>query len=226
MSPLPARLKALIFDFDGTLATGRYDFQGIREGVYALAGEYSVAAPELESLYILEAVERAAEIIAAGQGDAQSFRDRAARIILDGELRGARDSHLVPGAAEAMKRLRDEGYRLAVVTRNSRTAVETIPGATSLACDAFLTRESVSRVKPDPEHVRAALIAVGCEAAEAAMVGDHPMDIAVGKAAGTATVGVLTGGGTRETLGAAGADVIVESVVDLVAMLVGAACDT
>lgn len=41
------------------------------------------------------------------------------------------------------------------------------------------------------------------------------MDIAAGRAAGAATVGVLTGAGTRETLGAAGADLIVDSVIEL-----------
>jgi len=55
------------------------------------------------------------------------------------------------------------------------------------------------------------------------MVGDHAMDISAGKAMGMFTIGVLTGAGTRETLTAAGADLIVESVRELARMLLNPA---
>ena len=41
---------------------------------------------------------------------------------------------------------------------------------------------------------------------EAAMVGDHPMDIRAGKEAGLRTIGVLTGYSQAEALHRAGAD--------------------
>ena len=225
-SSLPKTLRALIFDFDGTLAAGRYDFQAMRERVYDLARGSGVSAEALEGLYVLEAVECAAAIIEAGAGDAARFRDEAERIILEVELDGARGAHLLPGVAQAMAVLNEAGYRLAIVTRNSRAAIATIPGASSLVCDAFLTRESVGRVKPHPDHPTAALASVKCAAQNAAMVGDHPMDIAAGKAVGAATIGVLTGAGTRETLAAAGADLILDSVVELAQKLVDAPRDT
>jgi phosphoglycolate phosphatase len=222
MSPLPARLKALIFDFDGTLAAGHYDFQAMREGVYAAARRYDVSEHALDGLHVLEAVGRAAAIIGADGGEAAAFRAEAERIILGVELAGARQSRLLPGVAQALASLRACGYRLAIVTRNSRAAIEIIRGATSIACDALLTREAVSRVKPHPDHLTAALAMVKCDPCRAAMVGDHPMDIAAGKAVGAVTIGVLTGSGTRETLAGAGADLIVESVVELAQRLVGA----
>jgi len=222
MSPLPARLEALIFDFDGTLAAGHYDFQVMREGVHAAARRCGVSEQALEGLHVLEAVERAAAIIGADEGEAAAFRAEAERIILGVELAGARRSRLLPGVAQALASLRSSGYRVAIVTRNSLAAIETIPGATSITCDAFLTREAVSRVKPHPDHLTAALAAVKCDPRHAAMVGDHPMDIAAGRAVGAATIGVLTGAGTRETLAAAGADLILDSVLELAERLVGA----
>jgi phosphoglycolate phosphatase len=213
-------LSALIFDFDGTLAAGDYDFPAMRRRVLALAAQYAVNAQALDGLYVLEAVDRAAEIIGANTAQARQFRDDAGRIILDIELAGARTTRLLPGAAAAMALLRDHGYRLAVVTRNSREVIATIPGANALPCDAFLAREAVRRVKPHPDHLLAALAALGCEAREAAMVGDHPMDMATGLAVGATVVGVLTGAGTRETLTAAGAHLIVGSVTDLARMLI------
>jgi phosphoglycolate phosphatase len=219
MAKPPSELKAVIFDFDGTLATGRYDFQAMRDRVYGLAEAHGVGKDSLHGLYVLEAVEEAANRIASSGGDAARFRAEAESIILDIEMRGARESELLPGIPQSMAALRQHGYRLAVVTRNSRRVVEVIPGATALACDAFLTREAVARVKPHPEHLLAALNALACAATDAAMVGDHPMDIAAGRAAGTATIGVLTGAGTRDTLTEAGADIVVASVVDVAEML-------
>jgi phosphoglycolate phosphatase len=128
-------------------------------------------------------------------------------------------ARLLPGAAQALANLRAQGYRVAIVTRNSRAVIATIPGTGSLACDALLSRETVERVKPHPQHLTAALAALECDAHCAAMVGDHPMDISAGKAMGMFTIGVLTGAGTREALIAAGADLIVESVCELARML-------
>jgi len=219
MAQLPSELKAVIFDFDGTLATGRYDFQAMRDRVYALAEMHGVSQESLQGLYVLEAVEEAATRIASSGGDAARFRAEADSIILDIEMRGAREATLLPGVVQALVSLRQHGYRLAIVTRNSRQVIDTIPGAGAIVCDAFLTREAVTRVKPHPDHLLAALGAIGCAAAEAVMVGDHPMDIGAGKAVGTATIGVLTGAGSRDTLTAAGADVVVGSVVDVAAML-------
>ena len=223
MIELPEHLTALIFDFDGTLATGHYDFPAMRERVYALAARHGVASPALEGLYVLEAVERAAAIIGDDDGDAGAFRADAERIITEIELQGAREASLLPGTAQALSNLRAQGYRVAIVTRNSRAVIATIPGTTSLACDALLSREAVGRVKPHPEHLTAALAAVKCEARHAAMVGDHPTDISAGKAMGMFTIGVLTGAGTRETLTAAGADLIAESVCEVARMLLNPA---
>jgi len=220
MTQLPEILSALIFDFDGTLAAGHYDFQAMRQRVHALAATYGVSPEALDGLYVLEAVDRGAELIGADTADARRFQAEAGRIILEIELEGACASRLLPGVTGALAALRDHGYRLAIVTRNSRQVIATIPGAASLACDAFLGREAVRRVKPHPDHLAAALAALGCEARQAAMVGDHPMDIATGLAAGAATVGVLTGAGTRETLTAAGAELIVDSVTELARLLI------
>lgn len=221
MQGLPPTIEALIFDFDGTLAAGRYDFRGMRERVHALAAEFGVGDGALDGLHVLEAVERAAQVI----GDpvrARDFRDRAEQIMLEIEFAGAREARLLPGVPESLQALRDAGVRVAIVTRNSRQAIALIPGAQDLACDVFLPREAVARVKPHPDHLRAALAAVGRQAEQAAMVGDHPMDMAAGKAAGTLSIGVLTGSGTREALLEAGADLVAESVGDVATALVSA----
>ena len=67
-------------------------------------------------------------------------------------------------------------------------------------CQAVLTRDDTVRIKPHPEHLTTALSLLGAAPADAAMVGDHPLDIQLGREAGTFTIGVLSGHSTREAL--------------------------
>ncbi|MBO7371777.1 MAG: HAD hydrolase-like protein, partial [Bacteroidales bacterium] len=53
----------------------------------------------------------------------------------------------------------------------------------------------------------------------AAMVGDAPFDILMGRAAGCRTIAVTYGNGTAEDLRAAGADFLADSFTDIVQML-------
>jgi phosphoglycolate phosphatase len=55
------------------------------------------------------------------------------------------------------------------------------------------------------------LVETGCAAARAVMVGDTEFDIAMGRAAGFATVGVAWGYHPRVRLEDAGADLVIES---------------
>jgi phosphoglycolate phosphatase len=60
---------------------------------------------------------------------------------------------------------------------------------------------------------------LGVFPAQAAMVGDHPMDILVGKQAGAFTIGVLTGHTSPPALQGAGADLILDRATDITHVL-------
>jgi phosphoglycolate phosphatase len=85
--------------------------------------------------------------------------------------------------------------------------------------DAVVTRDDTPRVKPDPEHIRIVLRRLGQDPFRSAMVGDHPMDISVGKEVGAFAIGVLTGYSSADDLRGAGADLIIESVSEITAYL-------
>ena len=59
------------------------------------------------------------------------------------------------------------------------------------------------------------LAALNAEPESSAMVGDHPMDIFVGKDMGTYTIGVLTGYAQEDMLRDAGADIILETATNI-----------
>ncbi|MBI3262738.1 MAG: HAD-IA family hydrolase [Acidobacteria bacterium] len=78
--------------------------------------------------------------------------------------------------------------------------------------DAVITGEDVRRRKPDPEGLLACASMLGVSAADAAYVGDTPLDIEAAHAAGMIAMAVLGGAGDSALLSAAGADRLVASL--------------
>jgi phosphoglycolate phosphatase len=215
-------LQAFVFDFDGTLAIANIDFDLMRRQVDAIAQRYRVDTAPLSHLYILEMIETVGSRLSQG-GDphGKDFYREAHASILALELDCARLGGMLPGAIEVLQALRQRGFKLGVVTRNSASAVRTICSSIDSLCDVFLPRELVRFVKPHPEHLQRALDHLHVPAQQAVMVGDGPIDITAGKALGLRTVAVLTGGGSRASLLASQPDVILDSVADLLPRLAG-----
>lgn len=74
-------------------------------------------------------------------------------------------------------------------------------------------------LKPAPDTILAALVALHSAPPHALMVGDTPADILSGKAAGTMTCAVTYGFGTREALLACAPDYVVDNFGELVALV-------
>jgi pyrophosphatase PpaX len=83
---------------------------------------------------------------------------------------------------------------------------------------AIISADEVTRHKPHPEPVEAALEKLGVEARVAVFIGDSPHDIAAGRDAGVATAGVLWGPFPREELSLASADYLLESPVEILSL--------
>jgi phosphoglycolate phosphatase-like HAD superfamily hydrolase len=115
--------------------------------------------------------------------------------------------------------LRAGGRRIAVATTDDREPTLRTLTALGLdgSIDAVACADDGIAVKPAGDMVVHLCRLLGTRADRAAVVGDSPMDLAMGRAAGVARCyGVLTGVGTREEL-APVADEVIESVADLLA---------
>ena len=78
-----------------------------------------------------------------------------------------------------------------------------------------------ARRKPHPEPLLVALERLGIPPAECAYVGDSPEDVQMAKAAGALAVGIPGGFPNREALVASAPDLLVPSLGDAVAALIG-----
>ena len=120
-----------------------------------------------------------------------------------------------------LSRLRAAGIGLAIASSRSSFTLAPLLRDMGLdgTFDVIVCGDGVKHPKPAPDAVLEVLRRMDVPAAEALVVGDMPVDIEMGRAAGVRTCGVLWGNATREQLAAAGADFIAASMEDIVAML-------
>ncbi len=209
MTADPGSWKAVVFDFDGTLAELNIDFSGMRTAVLELIARYRIPAEEVGKLHILEMITAATTRLAHHSPDRADAFSRAANALITGiEIEAAGRGTLFAGTKTLLAELARRSIGIGVVTRNCRAAVITTFPDINRYCPVVLTRDDISRIKPHPEHLTTALRLLGVSPAAAAMVGDHPLDMQLGSEAGTFTIGVLSGHSTREALCGAGADLI------------------
>jgi phosphoglycolate phosphatase len=212
---------AAVFDFDGTLAETALDFDDMKRRVVALAGNFLEDVPSPDGLPALELVDRYAELVGTefDRDTGLEFHTRARFMIMDLELAAARSGVLFDFARPMLRGLRESGVRTAIITRNCAPAVRQVFEGVDDAVDVLVSREDAGRVKPDPQHLLTALRRLRTDPSAALMVGDHPMDVAVGLAAGTSAAGVTSGKFAEAALLEAGADFTAANAGELIARL-------
>ncbi|MEM2882908.1 MAG: HAD family hydrolase, partial [Candidatus Bathyarchaeia archaeon] len=121
------------------------------------------------------------------------------------------------------ERLRGMGIRMGLVTTTPREPARGLIERLGIAgyFSVVVAVEDVERPKPHPDGPLKASRALGIDPRHCAFVGDSPNDIRAGRAAGTRTIGVLTGLSSRERLAREGADLILRSVGELPSALLG-----
>jgi phosphoglycolate phosphatase len=217
-TPSVLRLRAVIFDFDGTLAHTSIDFPQMRVRTLDYIREVGLWSEAVASApYILEAIDRAAQHLSAAQRE--SFLAGTNAILEDIEVQAASAGKPFDGVPDALAALKAAGLQTAVITRNCCRALATFLNRHPLPLDLILTRDDVPRVKPDPDHIVQALQRLRLGSHEAVMIGDHRTDVQCAVAAGVLAYGVLTAGTSAEELRAHGACHVAPAVPDVVDVL-------
>ena len=213
-------IKAIIFDFDGTLAVLNIDFPLMRERIISLIRHFGIEERAIRERYLLEIIDEVYPMIREKDSSgAEEFYDKAHQILHEVELKAAEEGSLIPGAGGTLRMLRLWGIKVGIVTRNCEEAVRKVFPDIDDYCDVFISRDSVDKVKPHPDHLNSMLGALKVSGEEAVMVGDHIIDIQAGKKVGMKTVGVLTGRINREEFEKAGADYILRDVSEIYPLL-------
>lgn len=212
-------LDAVVFDFDGTLAELVIDFTIMKRRVTETAAGYLAAVPPPDGLPVLEYAAHLARTMEAGAD--RRFLDAVAALIREMEVEAAGRAKLFPETRDTLAALRRAGVACGIITRNCRQAVLRVFPDAEAAVGVVLTRDDAPHVKPDPRHLLAALDVLGAAPSRSLMVGDHPMDVATGKAAGTLTAGVASGRVDLDALGQSGPDFLAPDIATLLPLLLG-----
>jgi len=209
-------IRAVVFDFDGTLAVLNIDFSEMREQVFQLMRKYSVNEEKIKERYLLEIIDEVVQILSRkNPAAAETFYEEAHQILHEVELMAAEEGKLLPGVEAALKSLRSRGLKVGIVTRNCEEAVRKVIPDIEAFCDVFVPRDLIKRVKPHPEQLTSVLKALHVAGEETVMVGDHTIDIQAGKRVGMRTIGVLTGRVKKEEFEKAGADYVLKDASEV-----------
>lgn len=208
--------RAVLFDFDGTLADS---YPAITASVNHVRAGYGL--PPLSEPEVRRHVGRAAgylleHTVPAGTLEANlaAYRAHHPSVLRSG-------TRLLPGAAEALKALHEHGLLLGVCSNKpvgfTRELVAYLDIASYL--NVVLGPEDVPHPKPAPDMLRAALSRLHVGADQALYIGDMTVDIQTARAAGVSVWVVPTGSDEVETLEQAHPDRLLRDLGELAALL-------
>ena len=173
MIPIPFVVRAVLFDFDGTLTLpGALDFGSFKAAIGCPAD-----TPVLEFLEALPA---------GGQ------REAAAADLERFEMAAAARSLPNPEAEQIVRELRGRGLKVGIVTRNCARSVaralENFSGIGVGDFDLIVSRDAPVRPKPSGDGILLAARTLAVAPREILMVGDYVFDVEAGQRAGAVTV--------------------------------------
>jgi phosphoglycolate phosphatase len=227
-------IRGILFDKDGTLIDYRRTWVPINREVadFVAGGDPLLAAELLARNGHDPATDRvtAGSVLAAGSVDdiaaafaaqlgARAPQGLAAAIDRLYREGGARHSVLIDGVAGTLGELKRRGFRLGVASNDSRGGLmASLGGHGILELLSFTAGcDSGFGAKPDRRMALGFCQAVGLAPGDIAVVGDAVHDLVMGRGAGAAlAIGVLSGTSARRDL-ADLADLILDSVNDLLA---------
>ena len=219
------KVKAIIFDLDGTL-------------IDSIDIYFTIVEKALERLN-LPPVSRASILEAAESENfnwdlvlPEELTNRKTKIIdqaweIINEIAPPlfeKNVKLIPGADGTLKRMASNGLKIGLVTstRRSYLKIKMQPlksaGVAELF-EAIITSDDTQKRKPDPEPLLACARQLRVEADKCAYVGDTRTDMQAGQAAGMKTIGVLTGFDELQLLQKETPDAIIDSIGHLLEVI-------
>jgi phosphoglycolate phosphatase len=205
-------VKAVLFDFDGTLADSYHAIAASVNHVRAHYGLVPLAVDEVKR-HVGRGMPRLLKLTVPGhdpQADAERYRAHHPSVLRSGTT-------LLPDVEEVLERLDTAGVALAVCSNKPREFTAQLLEILGIAgrFDLVLGPEDVARPKPAPDMLLAGLRRLDVPADRALYVGDMVVDIETARAAGISVWVIPTGSDTRAALEAAHPDRLLQRFGEL-----------
>ena len=220
------RLRAVLFDMDGTLLDTAPDFIAICQDMLAARG-----LPAIDGKRVRDVVSGGARAMVAVSFDMDPDDEGFEALRLEFLERYQRDcavhSTLFDGMGELLADIEKGGLIWGVVTNKPVRFAEPIMQRLGLAqrSAVLICPDHVKNSKPDPEPLTLACSMLGLDPASVLFVGDDLRDIESGRDAGTRTAAVRYGYiHPEDNPNNWGADVVVDHPLELRKVLDSALC--
>ncbi len=214
-------VKAVIFDLDGTIATFNLDFKTLRSEVRGYLMKNGVPASVIAVNENIFEMLKKTELFMKNQGKhaelVEKIRQEALAIAEKHEMEAAMHTSLLPGAADTLQELKRKGLKMGLCTVSGEKSMDYILKRFNISeyFNVAIPREKVNYIKPNPEHLKVVLKALGVTAAETVVVGDSVIDVKAARDLKAIAIGLPTGVSTTEQLIHNGANYIITSITDL-----------
>lgn len=216
------KYAAVLFDIDGTLVDLDAVVNGIKKAIKDNGlGEMSEEKIAKEIIgYKL--TERLPNVLDISEEEAEKISEDYTHYYLEHH----KESDPYPSVGETLKELREKGFKIGLVTTKKRSeALSTLETYPEIIYDVLVAGDDVENVKPNPEPIEKACEELEINEKEALYVGDHAVDVEVGKNAGCDTVAVTTGVHGRKELEEAGAEEIIDNIKEVLSIALDEAED-
>ncbi len=219
--------EAILFDLDGTLIDSAPDL--------ALAVNHmlkTLQRPTFPDDTIRSWVGNGAQVLVkrglSGQADIQEdiecelFESALAEFLAFYKNNLCVDTKLYPNVGESLRALKEQGYRLVLVTNKPFEFIDPILEGLDLT-DLFeivLGGDSLEKRKPDPMPLLHVSQQLNIPVEQCLMVGDSKNDILAAKAANMESIGLTYGYNYGEDIGLYGPEVVLDDFSGVVSALV------
>ncbi len=194
-------IKALLFDIDGTLMDTSDAIIAAMNVAMEEDHEDPLKWNELKPLIGRDIASQMAALRGIYGASVESIRETYYRTFVKLLKEGVR---LYPGVKETLEML--HGYSVGTITTRRRKVAHLMLGLGRIDrhFTAIVGGDEVSRPKPHPDLVQRACKALRVTPSESVAIGDSPVDILAGRAAGAITVAAMYGyGKEKELIGSA-----------------------
>jgi N-acetyl-D-muramate 6-phosphate phosphatase len=214
-------IRAVLFDFDGTIADTAPDLAGTANDMRIARGLGPLPMEALRPM--VSAGARGMIGVAFGvDKDAQDFDTLKTEFLDRYEHRMTQASVLFSGVGDLLVELGQRSIPWGVVTNKAQRFAKPLVPAMGLRPDVLICGDTTAHAKPHPEPLLEAARRLGVPPSACAYVGDDLRDVQAARAAGMRSViaayGYLGDSGSPD---AWGADAMAQSVPDILGILDG-----
>lgn len=213
------RFTHLIFDFDGTIADTTHIIIATMQSTMREMN-LAVSTPDAIRQVIGLPLKDCFSHIYCGMSDEEAQECASTYCRLFDINKHRFTPSLFPHVAESLHTLRSSGISMSIASSRSHASLEELLEMLDVRQHfaVVVGVDNVDKAKPDPEAILYILKSMHINACDALMVGDMPVDIAMGQNADVKTCAVTYGNSPREDLKKSHPDHLIDDFCQLLAL--------